>query len=59
MTDGKDPGKVLNGSALAYVGDAVIEVFVRSYIVSLGITDTGRYNELARLFVTARAQSDA
>ncbi len=59
MTEEKDAAKLLNGSALAYVGDAVTEVFVRSSLVSLGITDTGRYSELSRLFVTAHAQSGA
>lgn len=59
MTDDKKQAKQLNGATLAYVGDAVIEVFVRSCLVQLGISDTGRFNELALHFVTAHAQSVA
>ena len=49
----------LNGTSLAYAGDAVVELFMRAYLLSLGVTDTARYNELALQFVTARAQSEA
>lgn len=49
----------MNGTSLAYAGDAVVELFVRTSLLSLGVTDTGRYNELALHFVTARAQSEA
>lgn len=59
MTTDKKTAKALNGSSLAYVGDAVIEVFVRSSLIELGISDTGRFNELALHFVTAHAQSEA
>ncbi len=59
MTMDKKAASQLNGASLAYVGDAVTEVFVRSYILSRGITDTARYNELALRFVTAHAQSEA
>ncbi len=51
--------KASNGSSLAYVGDAVAEVFVRSALIELGISDPGRFNELALRFVTAHAQSAA
>ena len=51
--------KASNGSSLAYVGDAVAEVFVRSTLIELGISDPGRFNELALHFVTAHAQSAA
>lgn len=56
--DGKT-AKQQNGASLAYVGDAVAEVFVRSALIELGISDTGRFNELALRFVTAHAQSEA
>jgi len=59
MTMDKKAANQLNGASLAYVGDAVTEVYVRSYILSCGVTDTGRYNELAQMFVTAHAQSKA
>ena len=47
------------GKALAYVGDAVIELFVRENLLKTGITDTGRLSALALRFVTATAQSEA
>ena len=59
MTKDKKTVKNYNGTSLAYVGDAVIEVFVRSSLIDLGISETGRFNELALLFVTAHAQSGA
>ena len=59
MTLDKKTAKQLNGSTLAYIGDAVAEVFVRSALINLGISDTGRFNELALCFVTAHAQSEA
>lgn len=59
MTTDKKTAKLLNGSTLAYIGDAVTETFVRYTLIELGIRDTGRFNELALNFVTAHAQSDA
>ena len=59
MTRDKKTAILQNGSALAYVGDAVADVFVRSVLVECGISDTGRFNELALCFVTAHAQSEA
>lgn len=49
----------LNGLCLAYLGDAVIELLARERALESGITDVGRLNALARLYVTARVQSDA
>ncbi len=46
-----------NGASLAYLGDAVLEVYVRRYLVRLGITDNGELNRLALRFVKATAQS--
>ena len=59
MIPDKNAAKQLSGTVLAYVGDAVVEVMVRTELVSLGITDTARFNELALRFVTAKAQSAA
>ena len=59
MTADKKQAKLYNGATLAYVGDAVTETFVRSYLVVNGVTDTAHVNELALMFVTAHAQSDA
>ena len=51
--------ELYNGTVLAYVGDAVTELFVRRKLLSTGITDTGRLSALALRFVTATAQSEA
>lgn len=48
-----------NGTVLAYVGDAVIELFVRQKLLDTGISDTGKLSALALRFVTATAQSEA
>lgn len=47
----------LSGSTLAYLGDAVLEVLVRRYIVGLGISDGGKLSKTALSFVRATAQS--
>jgi len=47
----------LSGSTLAYLGDAVLEVLVRRYIISLGIANGGKLSKLALGFVKATAQS--
>ena len=49
----------MNGAALAYVGDAALEVLVRRYLVGLGLNGSGRLNHLALNFVKATAQSAA
>ncbi len=46
-------------SALAYLGDAVIELLVRAEIVGREISKSSELNELSREFVTAVAQSAA
>lgn len=48
----------LSGATLAYLGDAVLEVLVRRYLVGLGIADGGRLSKLALNFVRATAQSE-
>lgn len=47
----------LSGATLAYLGDAVFELLVRRYLVSLGIADGGKLSQLALNFVRATAQS--
>ena len=54
----KDPSQ-LNGASLAYLGDSVLEVIVRQYLLSTGITDVGKLNSMALSYVRATAQSDA
>lgn len=59
MTNDEKNAKLCTGTVLAYVGDAVIEVYVRSTLVRLGVTDTARFNGLALMYVTAKSQSEA
>lgn len=49
----------LGGASLAYLGDAVIEVWVRETLLNLGIVSPAVCNAEALLFVTARSQSEA
>ena len=46
-------------AALAYLGDVVIELCVRRYLVESGISDAGTLNSRALGFVSARSQSEA
>ena len=49
----------ISTAALAYLGDSVVELCVRSYLVSLGISNAGKLNERALEFVRAKAQCAA
>ena len=49
----------MNGACLAYLGDAVLEVMTRKHLLSLGITNVGKLNQLALDFVKAVNQSKA
>lgn len=49
----------MSGAALAYLGDAVIELMVRAKIVMTIKGNAGQLNEAAREYVTAHAQSVA
>ena len=51
--------KELGGAPLAYIGDAVIELWVRETLISMGIRSSAACNAEALLFVTARSQSEA
>lgn len=50
--------KMLGGAALAYIGDAVLEIFVRERIISEGLTDTGKMSAEAHRLVCAEKQSE-
>jgi ribonuclease-3 family protein len=45
------------GAALAYIGDAVLEVLVREMLLASGTTDTGKLSAEAQTLVCAGAQS--
>ena len=49
----------LNGAALAYLGDAVLELLTRRFLLSLGLTGSGKLNHLALRFVKATVLSKA
>lgn len=47
----------LNGLALAYVGDAIYEVYIRDYLVSTGLTRPNQLHKTATHYVSAKAQA--
>ncbi len=51
--------KTVSTAALAYLGDSVIEVCVREYLVELGISSSAKLNSSALEFVRASKQADA
>ena len=44
---------------LAYIGDAVMELYVREYLLSRGNFPTGKLSRMAKAYVSCEAQSDA
>ncbi|MCI1987478.1 MAG: Mini-ribonuclease 3 [Lactobacillus sp.] len=53
MTDAKQ----LNGIALAYLGDAVYEVYVRQHLLARGLVRPAQLQRAAKSFVSAKAQA--
>ena len=49
----------MTSQALAYLGDAVLEVKVREYLVTHNLTRSAALNRIALSFVTAQRQSEA
>lgn len=49
--------KLLNGIALAYMGDACFDLIVRSYLLNQGITKPQELQRGAVRFVSAKAQN--
>lgn len=47
----------LNGLALAYVGDAIYEIYIREYLVQQGYTRPNQLHRQATHFVSAKAQA--
>ena len=47
----------LNGLALAYVGDAIYEIYVRDYLVEQGETKPNKLHRAATSYVSANAQA--
>lgn len=50
--------KMLGGAALAYIGDAVLEIYVREKIIAEGLSDTGKMSAEAQKLVCAEKQSE-
>ncbi|MGG1572101.1 Mini-ribonuclease 3 [Fictibacillus sp. NRS-1165] len=49
--------KQLNGMTLAYMGDAVLETFVRHHLIHTGQVKPNRLHTLATKYVSAKAQA--
>ncbi|PMC34186.1 ribonuclease III [Bacillus sp. UMB0899] len=49
--------KHLNSLALAYIGDAVFEIYVRHYLLSKGTIRPNQLHNQAKRFVSAKAQA--
>lgn len=47
----------LGGGTLAYLGDALIELYIREALLSFGVYDTGRLSAAAQKLVCAPTQS--
>lgn len=50
--------KLLNGSALAYMGDAIFEKSVRESLLNEGYTKVNELHHLATHYVSAKAQAN-
>lgn len=48
---------LLNGLALAYVGDAIYEVYIRDYLIDSGQTRPNQLHRMATHYVSAKAQA--
>lgn len=46
----------LNGLALAYVGDAIYEIYIRDYLIEKGETKPNKLHRAATHYVSAKAQ---
>lgn len=56
MTGTQDVNQ-LNGIALAYMGDAIYEVYIRHNLIKLGITKPTTLHHKATSYVSAKAQA--
>jgi ribonuclease-3 family protein len=54
----KEP-KQLNPIVLAYIGDAIYEVFIRQYVISMTNQRPNHLHRLSTQYVSARAQAKA
>lgn len=54
-----EAGGVISVEALAYLGDAAMEVLIRERLVRSGLCSSGRLNTASLAYVKATAQSEA
>ncbi|GAY72614.1 Mini-ribonuclease 3 [Lentilactobacillus kosonis] len=47
----------INGIALAYMGDAAYEVYIREHLIQQGLTKPNRLHHIATNYVSAKAQA--
>lgn len=47
----------LNGLALAYIGDAIYEIYIRHHLVEMGQTRPNQLHRMATHYVSAKAQA--
>ena len=59
MVQSKKEARQLSGETLAYLGDSVIELCVRSYLVESGLVQSGDLNRASLSFVSAVVQAEA
>lgn len=52
-----DQAFLLNGSALAYMGDAVYETYIRRHVLATGVTRVNQLHRKATKFVSASGQA--
>lgn len=56
IENNQDP-RLLNGLTLAYMGDAVLDVYVRAYLIAQGMGKPNRLHRQATRYVSAKAQA--
>ena len=59
MTEREREVRQMSGQALAYLGDNVIELCVRSALIGRGFSRSGEMNREALHYVSAQAQAEA
>lgn len=50
--------KLLNGMSLAYMGDAIYEVYIREYVLKMGFSKVKDLHKNVVLFTSGEAQAD-
>ncbi|MGM0470762.1 MAG: Mini-ribonuclease 3 [Bacillota bacterium] len=58
ILDLPDRPELLSGENMAYIGDSIYEVFIRSYLISQGIRKNGELHHQAIQYVNAETQAE-